>query len=129
MQRKKPTFLNCVVTFPLQARSRTSVRCAGRPSVRAPTSSRTAGNTRDSNPSAATCAGKASRGKWTCGDTRRRSTDSNEQNPIWFDATPTVYIGLQLIQIHSALHFAVICSGCYYGNKCIYDVCLLIKSV
>lgn len=67
-----------VISFLPQGRSRTSARCAGRPSVRAPTSSRIAGNTRASNRSAVTSAGKASRGKWTCGGTRRRSTDTNE---------------------------------------------------
>lgn len=76
---------NCVMLFLLQVRSRTSARCAGRPSVRAPISSHTAGNTRGSNLSAVTSAGKVSREKWTCGDTRRRSTDSNEHGYIWTD--------------------------------------------
>lgn len=66
------------VSLLLQVRSRTSVRCAGRPSARARISSRTAGSTRASNLLAVTSAGKASRGKWTCGDTRRRNTAWND---------------------------------------------------
>lgn len=67
------------LTLSPKVRSRTSARCVERPSARAPTWSHTAGSTRASSLSAATCAGRASRERWTSGDTRRRSTGSNEQ--------------------------------------------------
>lgn len=74
--KKTPTkiFSKCV----FQVRSHTSVRCVGKRSARAPTSSRTAGNTPDTNHSAATSVAKVSRGKWTWGGTKRRSTDWSE---------------------------------------------------
>lgn len=50
--------------FLFQVKSHTNARCAGRRSARAPTSLRTAGNTPDTNLSAATSAAKVSRERW-----------------------------------------------------------------
>lgn len=61
-----------------QVRSPTSVRCAGRPSARAPTSSPTAASTQASSPSVVSCAPRASSARWTYVVTVRASTTSSE---------------------------------------------------
>jgi len=58
----------------LQVKSRTNAKCAGRPSASRPTSSRTAGSTRASSRSPATCAGAPSSARSTCAAIRRPST-------------------------------------------------------
>lgn len=89
----------------LQGRSRTNARCVGRRSVRAPTWSLTAGSTRASSRSAVTCAGKASKGRWTWGGTRRRSTDSNKQ--IWLNQALSLNMGQSFCSLHwSAVFFS-----------------------